>query len=763
MTVSQWTDSKANAELKGQKLPGTWLRILIYMVIMVIMIYITAIRLLSLTLILLVLAVSNVHAQRQALMPYADPSQAQLPMYQYSYYLQPWKSYMDTCPGSQLLNCIGINFNVNSIYAAATARTLAQCGFKEARMEIGWGNYQYNNPMQIGATQLPGITTALQALKKNGIRPLIVLNANSSAPCPSKNFVTNLIAAAKAGDTTIQLSDVSGIIPQYTGFAGQAYQTAFPLVTSVNSATGICTLSAPLTLALPAGPLNLTVLKYHPLGTGGQANAYTQETIQGWTTYVQQTCALVQSIFGNAFDLEVWNELTFASQFLDDNNYYSAAQTTTGALSYSNHGFTRSGVEILEPIAVDIATAQYPGVRVIDGFSNQRPWDAGSSMWPGEHGFSRHYYTALDTINPLNGWKGVSNSSTPIANLATIAPMNVLGQYDGTPSNPTSPHSVTPGTYFIPSFTMSCPESMCMSTNYLYMLRDFQPSPSLFASRDLNGNYTAYHWRGSQNLVGNTAQVWESETNCSRILWMSAIQSQSGLAWTDQKLIDLNHFIGAKALLRLFTFYSNKGLETACVFAARQNEFDLSVIPEAFFSSLDQTGGTYSSDAWNKQGGQLQTVKRLTGFFNTYTGPPSTFTVQPLTVTALSEAAPRIEFSGDGTPAHPDRYNIDDFGVFPFQLNQNTYAVAYYVVTRNLVQNWGVVADVLNVSNYCMPDETFNVTISGLANGLTAQVSCYDPLNDRHPAVPVVTRSQNSVQVKVLSSDYPRFLLITTH
>ena len=48
------------------------------------------------------------------------------------------------------------------------------------------------------------------------------------------------------------------------------------------------------------------------------------------------------------------------------------------------------GVEVLEPIAVDIAMS-YPGVRVIDGFSNERPWDAGSTMWPGEHGFIRHF------------------------------------------------------------------------------------------------------------------------------------------------------------------------------------------------------------------------------------------------------------------------------------------------------------------------------------------------------------------------------------
>src|SRR5260370_31506695 len=130
-------------------------------------------------------------------------------------------------------------------------------------------------------------------------------------------------------------------------------------------------------------------------------------------------------------------------------------------------------------------------------------------MWPGEHGFSRHLYTALDTVDPFNGWRGVSNSSNPIPGYANVAPINAIGQYDGVPSNPTAPHTVNPGSFFIPSLTMSGPEAMCLGTEYLYMIRDLQPFPSLITSQDLNGKYTAYHWRGSQNLVGNTGQVWE--------------------------------------------------------------------------------------------------------------------------------------------------------------------------------------------------------------------------------------------------------------
>ena len=61
-----------------------------------------------------------------------------------------------------------------------------------------------------------------------------------------------------------------------------------------------------------------------------------------------------------------------------------------------------------------------------------------------------------------------------------------------------------------------------------------------------------------------------------------------------------------------------------------------------------------------------------------------------------------------------------------------------------------------------MPDETFDVTLSGLASGLTAQVLSYDPLQNSYFAVTVLARTQNSIQVGVPATDYPRFLLITS-
>src|SRR5947209_8626079 len=52
-----------------------------------------------------------------------------LPFGTRSHWIQPWRAYLDTTPATTLLNAVGINFNVDLPYAAATARVLAANGF----------------------------------------------------------------------------------------------------------------------------------------------------------------------------------------------------------------------------------------------------------------------------------------------------------------------------------------------------------------------------------------------------------------------------------------------------------------------------------------------------------------------------------------------------------------------------------------------------------------------------------------------------------
>ena len=225
----------------------------------------------------------------------------------------------------------------------------------------------------------------------------------------------NLRQSASAGAREIFVDRTDLIRPGYTGFINQ--RVGFPLVTAVDSQTGRCELSAPLSHDVPAGKLMMVDLKYHPFGgtvlADGTPNPFAEETVKGWKVYVATVCQMLKEDLGTegkpdaGFDLEVWNEYTFASDFLDEKSYYATPRKFKTDISYQNHGRTSSGPEMILPITVDYvndAANRLPGVHVISGFSNQRPWENGASMWPGQTGFSRHFYTNL---NPFGRFKGI--------------------------------------------------------------------------------------------------------------------------------------------------------------------------------------------------------------------------------------------------------------------------------------------------------------------------------------------------------------------
>jgi hypothetical protein len=159
---------------------------------------------------------------------------------------------------------------------------------------------------------------------------------------------------------------------------------------------------------------------------------------------------------------------------------------------------------------------------------------------------------------------------------------------------------------------------------------------------------------------------------------------------------------------------------------------------------------------------QITALGRLTTLIKPYI-QPEPFVVANLTVPTFSSPNPLvIEFSGNSTAADPNLTHLDCLGVFPFQLNPNTYAVFVYVVTRNVATNWNIVpGNVLDPANYMMPSETYDITITGIGFAATAQVLCYDPLTDTYPAVTVQSRSGTQMVLRVLATDYPRVVLIS--
>jgi hypothetical protein len=126
----------------------------------------------------------------------------------------------------------------------------------------------------------------------------------------------------------------------------------------------------------------------------------------------------------------------------------------------------------------------------------------------------------------------------------------------------------------------------------------------------------------------------------------------------DPQLIALSHYLGAKALLRTFIFQSHKGVHTIELFAAHSDDLSLAVLPDSFFKALEQDNYQLTERVRAEIGPQLKVISRVSKLMKR--GEPLQVT-RPLSVSELVEHQPRLVFKGDGTPAHPDRFNRDNF------------------------------------------------------------------------------------------------------
>ncbi len=251
-----------------------------------------------------------------------------------SFWIQPWRAYLDTWPNSTLQNSLGINFNVTEAEAEPVAQLLQESGFKLARREIPWAALSYEDPTKFRNEEK--LDTILSALRNHGLRPLILLNANSGEPAPAKQITLTSTIAASPGAMTVHLDAASAalVVPGKTGFNGLTWGTGPDvLITSVDP-EGVATLSRPLRSALPAGPHPGMLLRYAPFENpklpDGEPNPVFQETMAGWLGYVAAVNAEATKVLGAGnYDLEVWNELTFGSQFLNYEHYYQPAEART--------------------------------------------------------------------------------------------------------------------------------------------------------------------------------------------------------------------------------------------------------------------------------------------------------------------------------------------------------------------------------------------------------------------------------------------------
>lgn len=322
---------------------------------------------------------------------YVDPFQAALPFPYYSFTRQPWRSYLEVTPASTYLDGIGVVWGakVPGRTDAAVAADLAWAGFRRVRLEFPWSALRWDERGTEGDFALRFGST-LRALKASGLRPLILLNANHLAPCPLSAHEWQLASAANAGDREIRLrGSLEGIEPQFSTLASLATSDqAGPLVTRTSAARGVLTLSKPLTRDLQAGTeLRIARLKYQPLFPVDTAEF--ENTSRGWLTYVAYVIHFATEAYGEDFDLEMWNETTFGSDFLDINHYFQPPMTRPTA------DFLRAGGsawELARRTAVEVGQL-CPRCRLIWGFSNTSFFHTRvGDLPPGLSGQSYHPY-----------------------------------------------------------------------------------------------------------------------------------------------------------------------------------------------------------------------------------------------------------------------------------------------------------------------------------------------------------------------------------
>ncbi len=686
--------------------------------------------------------------------PYEDPAQQMIPFGRLSYFLSPWRAYMDTWPARKFSTIPGVNWTVRAEQdVEPVLQLLHENGFHSVRVEIGWGSYRFDNPDEMSSGAKRKLEYLIPKLRAYKLRPLILLNANSGGPVPLRARDVSVKKAASAGERELLLT---GKIPEFklarTGLTGQAYQTAFPLITEIlplpDGDTKLI-LSAPLRKDVPAGKTRLAELLYAPLSgdvfADGTPNPSANETIDGWKRYVARTTQTIRELLKSddpadaGFDIEVWNEYTFGSQFLDEKNYYEPARTFKSRPAFSYQGKSIENAEILLPLTLYYTLDprnKLPGVSVISGFANQRPWENGTEMWPGQGGFSRHYYNGA---NLGNQWKdgGLLNHKNEFPNRLKTPPIDAEGNGKG-PSGDAA---------FVPELRVSYPEFMHAGYKTEFMTRDMQPFPGPWA----------HHHRYSHPGTGRPAELWMTEYNFYRRDFAEYLEKTTGLARGDERLAGVLHDLGAKALLRALVFQSHKGMKTINVYAIQEKDDAFGMLPEKFFRTLKENKHQLTPEVRREMGPQLTVVGRVARLLS---AGRDLAEARPLALEKLVENMPRLAFRGNGTKQAPDRFHRDDFACLPFQLDDRTFAIGFYVVTRDLAHAWRPEHDVLNPLRYAIPEQQFQLNLKNIC-GQKAELELYDPMLDTRTSIkPSGLVSSDHLGVALMATDYPRFLLV---
>ena len=647
-----------------------------------------------------------------------------VPFGAHSHWFHPWRAYQETVPASTFLDGTGINFDVDNmpgdVDVDLIVRMLAQHGLRHLRLEIGWGQLDYGTQSHfVHAVVLRQI---LGAARRYGMRPLILLNAHQGIPCPLLRFARTLAAPARAGDTFVQLTDTRGLVVGYSGLSDlSGYWAAEAMVTAISGHT--VALSKPLPRAIGSGrgvigsgtAVPFATLRYRPFGPLG-THAYS-DTIAGWQRYVGVVSGFVEGALGTqgspdkGFDLEIWNELTFGSAFLDINNYDTLrpsayppapdADPVGPGASPVGPGATSIYGNLVAATVSYVAAhlALFAGVQISDGFANTIPWPASSREPARIDAISKHPYMPRRYYN-IDGKNDDSGGEA----------LDAFGRADRSG--------------FIPSYTALFPEYFAEDIKTETIMRDAGPIATTIRG--------VAHGRDARIVAGRVlpCPVWITEAGIPP---------------------DRNNVTGRAAALalkavttaRYETFYLNKGVTQLDLFGAFGGDPDYGLVQDNFIAYARQHR-TYPGDDMPYTSPSLQVTSRIAAVMRV--GLDATLTrTRSLTVDAIGDTHNHDQFVGDGTAAHPTLYDRDVFAFLPYQVNATRFVVPYYVMTRDVRRP--------------LAPERFTIVVAGL-HGAVAAVAAYDPIKDRAVLVTVDGRSPTTLTLTLPTADYPYLLTI---
>jgi len=552
----------------------------------------------------------------------------------YSHWLQPWRGYLETMPAAQFLDGLGIGLNTHrGEDPEQILRMCAKNGIKHARIEIGWGNLDYDDETKIHNAK--DLAARLLACKTFGIRPLILLNGHHGAPCPLQSFERTVTADAEAGSREVMLDTTDGLIIGHSGLSGpQQHVAAEYLIISVDG--NKVALSKPLPNKITAGTkVRMATLKYAPFGDAGTAEG--KATLDGWKRYARTIAEFVATTLGTkgspdpGFDLEIWNEMSFGSDFINQDRYYDPP------LRRANLDAVYRDIVSATADEAEAEPALFAGVRLVDGFSNTLPWPASSQMPARVTALSHHPYAGRKVF-PKDKPKGVA--------------LDALGLPD------------TSG--FQPNYEECFPEYFASALQTETIVRDMAP-----LATDI---YKTGHGRFTR--PGNPCWCWITEVNYT--------PGEDGV--TDPALALR---LKAKAITRYFCFYLNKGVERLYLYAAgandpAQGDLELGVLKQDFVNRTIREKAYPADDtAWTSPA--LLAVRRIANQMSDGSDLHLRQT-RRLELVSIEDSHGAKQFEGDPRDprGHPPLFDRDVLAVLPFQVNAKKFVIPYYVVTRDI-------------------------------------------------------------------------------